>query len=77
MIRSLPNTRSYTLGFKLYVALFFVFLFAPLFITCVLAFNDSQFPALPWKGFTWNGLRRICPIGWASSTIRSIFPLSG
>jgi spermidine/putrescine transport system permease protein len=52
MIRSLPNTRPYTLGFKLYVALFFVFLFAPLFITCVLAFNDSQFPALPWKGFT-------------------------
>ncbi|BBO70094.1 putrescine ABC transporter permease PotI [Desulfosarcina alkanivorans] len=52
MIRTLPNTRSYTLGFKLYVALFFVFLFAPLLITCVLAFNDSQFPALPWKGFT-------------------------
>ena len=21
-------------------------------MTCVLAFNDSQFPALPWKGFT-------------------------
>jgi spermidine/putrescine transport system permease protein len=52
MIRSLPNTRPYTLGFKLYVVLFFVFLFAPLFINCVLAFNDSQFPALPWKGFT-------------------------
>ena len=52
MIRSLPNTRPYTLGFKLYVALFFAFLFAPLSITCVLAFNDSQFPALPWKGFT-------------------------
>ena len=29
-----------------------MFLFAPLFITCVLAFNDSQFPSLPWKGFT-------------------------
>ena len=52
MIRSLPNTRAYTVGFKLYVMLFFSFLFAPLFITCVLAFNDSQFPALPWKGFT-------------------------
>jgi spermidine/putrescine transport system permease protein len=34
------------------VTLYFVFLFAPLFITCVLAFNDSQFPSLPWKGFT-------------------------
>lgn len=52
MIRSLPNTRPYTLGFKIYVILFFVFLFLPLFVTCVLAFNDSQFPALPWKGFT-------------------------
>jgi spermidine/putrescine transport system permease protein len=52
MIRSLPNPRPYTFGFKLYVALFYVFLFAPLLITCVLAFNDSQFPALPWKGFT-------------------------
>jgi spermidine/putrescine transport system permease protein len=29
-----------------------VFLFAPLAVTCVLAFNDSQFPSLPWKGFT-------------------------
>jgi spermidine/putrescine transport system permease protein len=52
MIRSLPNTRAYTLGFKLYVILFFVFLFAPLLVTCMLAFNDSLFPALPWKGFT-------------------------
>jgi spermidine/putrescine transport system permease protein len=52
VIRTLPNTRSYSLGFKLYVALFFVFLFAPLFMVCVLAFNDSQFPALPWNGFT-------------------------
>lgn len=52
MIRSLPNSRAYTLAFKLYAVFFFVFLFAPLAVTCVLAFNDSQFPALPWKGFT-------------------------
>jgi spermidine/putrescine transport system permease protein len=52
MIRSLPNTPAYTLGFKLYIVLFFGFLFAPLLVTCVLAFNDSQFPALPWKGFS-------------------------
>lgn len=52
MIRSLPSSRAYTLSFKLYVTLYFVFLFAPLAVTCVLAFNDSQFPALPWKGFT-------------------------
>jgi len=52
MIRTLPNSKPYDLGFKLYIALFFIFLFLPLFVTCVLAFNDSQYPALPWKGFT-------------------------
>ena len=52
MIRSLPNSRAYTISFNLYVMLYFIFLFAPLLVTCVLAFNDSQFPALPWKGFT-------------------------
>ena len=52
MIRSLPSSRSYSFGFGLYIALFYLFLFAPLLVTCVLAFNDSDFPALPWKGFT-------------------------
>jgi spermidine/putrescine transport system permease protein len=52
MIRSLPNSRTYTLTFRLYILLYFSFLFAPLLITCVLAFNDSLFPSLPWKGFT-------------------------
>lgn len=52
MIRSLPNSKLYSTGFKLYMVLFFVFLFAPLLVTCILAFNDSQFPSLPWKGFT-------------------------
>jgi spermidine/putrescine transport system permease protein len=52
MIRSLPSSRAYTLSFKLYVTLYFTFLFAPLLVTCILAFNDSQFPSLPWKGFT-------------------------
>lgn len=52
MIRSLPNTPAYSLMFRIYMALFFTFLFAPLAVTCVLAFNDSQFPSLPWKGAT-------------------------
>ena len=52
MIRSLPNSRTYTLAFKLYIIVYFSFLFAPLLITCILAFNDSQFPSLPWKGFS-------------------------
>ncbi len=52
MIRTLPQNRGYSIGFKIYIILFFIFLFAPLLITCILAFNDSIFPALPWKGFT-------------------------
>jgi spermidine/putrescine transport system permease protein len=52
MIRSLPNSRRYLYSYKLYMGLYFAFLFAPLVVTCVLAFNNSQFPALPWKGFT-------------------------
>jgi len=52
MIRTLPTSKIYSAGFRLYMLLYFVFLFAPLFVTCVLAFNDSQFPSLPWKGFT-------------------------
>jgi spermidine/putrescine transport system permease protein len=34
------------------VVLYFTFLFAPLLVTCILAFNNSQFPSLPWEGFT-------------------------
>jgi len=52
MIRSLPQSKGYAIGFKLYVLAYFTFLFAPLLVTCILAFNDSQFPSLPWKGFT-------------------------
>lgn len=52
MIRTLPRQRSYTAAFLLYIILFYIFLFAPLVITCILAFNDSNFPSLPWKGFS-------------------------
>ena len=52
MIRSLPRSTAYNISYKLYIACFFIFLFAPLVVTCVLAFNDSNFPALPWKGFS-------------------------
>ena len=52
MIRTLPQSKGYSWGFKLYIFLFYLFLFAPLVVTCVLAFNDSNFPSLPWKGFS-------------------------
>ncbi|MCK4516865.1 MAG: ABC transporter permease, partial [Spirochaetaceae bacterium] len=52
MIRTLPNSRPYITGFRVFIVLYFVFLFAPLVVTMILSFNDSMFPALPWKGFT-------------------------
>ena len=43
--------RSKTL-WRLYVAAFYLFLFAPLLTVAVFAFNASGFPSPPWKGFT-------------------------
>lgn len=52
MIRSLPRSRGYDWSFNIFIILYFLFLFAPLAVTCVLAFNDSNFPSLPWYGFS-------------------------
>ena len=41
-----------SLSFRLYVAAFYLFLFAPLVVVALFAFNASLFPAPPWKGFT-------------------------
>ncbi len=64
MIRSLPRSKAYNWSFTAFIVLYFTFLFAPLLVTCVLAFNDSNFPSLPWQGFSldWffaNGPERI------------------
>ncbi len=52
MIRSLPNSTGYKIGFRVFVTLFFIFLLLPLIAVSVLAFNDSSAITLPWKGFT-------------------------
>lgn len=52
MIRSLPKTTAYTVGYRVYVTLFFLFLVMPLIAISILAFNDSNYIALPWNGFT-------------------------
>jgi spermidine/putrescine transport system permease protein len=52
LIRTLPSGKTYRFGFAAYMVLFYLFLFAPLAITSILAFNDSNFPGLPWEGFT-------------------------
>ncbi len=52
MIRTLPCSSLYINGYRLYITLFYIFLIMPLVTICVLAFNDSNFIALPWKGFS-------------------------
>lgn len=52
MIPSLPRPlwlRTATYGF---IVVFLVFLFLPLVIVGVFAFNDAPYPAPPWHGFT-------------------------
>jgi spermidine/putrescine transport system permease protein len=52
MIPSLPRPawlRAATAG---YLIAFLVFLFLPLAVVAVFAFNDAPYPAPPWRGFT-------------------------
>ncbi|MBQ0823293.1 ABC transporter permease [Microvirga sp. HBU67558] len=41
-----------SLVWKLYIAAFYLFLFAPLLVVAIFAFNASPFPSPPWRGFT-------------------------
>ncbi|MBT3486195.1 MAG: ABC transporter permease [Desulfobacula sp.] len=52
MIRTLPSTKLYKYGYNAFILLYFVLLFSPLIVIMVLAFNNSNFPSLPWNGFT-------------------------
>ena len=52
MIKTLSRSKTYNAGYFVFILLYFTFLFAPLLVVCILAFNNSMFPSLPWKGFT-------------------------
>jgi spermidine/putrescine transport system permease protein len=52
MIPSLPRPAWLRLGTVAYSVLFFTFLFLPLVVVAVFAFNDAAYPAPPWRGFT-------------------------
>lgn len=54
MIPTIPQNGISRLVYNAYVFLFFVYLALPLLVVAVFAFNDSQFPSLPWDGFTWE-----------------------
>jgi spermidine/putrescine transport system permease protein len=52
MIASLPRPAWLRIATVLYVAAFLLFLFLPLVIIAVFAFNNAPYPAPPWRGFT-------------------------
>lgn len=52
MIASLPRPAWLRTATVLYVTAFLIFLFVPLVVVVVFAFNDANYPAPPWRGFT-------------------------
>ena len=52
MIASLPRPAWLRTATALYVGAFLIFLFLPLAIVAIFAFNDAPYPAPPWRGFT-------------------------
>lgn len=54
MLRTLPRSQTSRVVYLAYIVAFLVFLSLPLLVVAVFAFNDLQFPTLPWKGFTLN-----------------------
>jgi spermidine/putrescine transport system permease protein len=64
MILSLPRPLWLRASTVAYALVFFAFLFLPLLVVAVFAFNDAPYPAPPWRGFTldWftgNGAGRV------------------
>ncbi len=52
MIASLPRPAWLRSATVVYALAFFAFLFLPLVVVAVFAFNDAPYPAPPWRGFT-------------------------
>jgi len=52
MIASLPRPTWLRASTVAYCIAFFAFLFLPLLVVAVFAFNDAPYPAPPWRGFT-------------------------
>ena len=52
MIASLPRPPWLRITTVLYGLAFFAFLFLPLVVVAVFAFNDAPYPAPPWRGLT-------------------------
>jgi len=63
MIPSLPRPAWLRFATGAYLAAFLAFLFLPLIIVAVFAFNDAPYPAPPWRGFTLDWFSGNAPLG--------------
>jgi spermidine/putrescine transport system permease protein len=52
MIPSLPRPAWLRAATTIYLVVFLAFLFLPLLVVAIFAFNDAPYPAPPWHGFT-------------------------
>jgi spermidine/putrescine transport system permease protein len=68
MIPSLPRPLWLRASTVVYGLVFFFFLFLPLAVVAVFAFNDAPYPAPPWNGFTLDWFT-----GGADSARRGLF----
>jgi len=50
--RARLGRRALWILFGLYVIIFIIYLYAPLVVTGILAFNDNDIPSFPWKGLS-------------------------
>jgi spermidine/putrescine transport system permease protein len=63
MIPSLPRPIGLRAVTAVYLVAFLAFLFLPLVIVAVFAFNDAPYPAPPWRGFTLDWFLGNASIG--------------
>lgn len=63
MIPSLPRPAWLRVATAAYLIGFLVFLFLPLIVVAVFAFNDAPYPAPPWHGFTLDWFAGNLPKG--------------
>ena len=68
MIASLPRPLWLRASTVVYGVAFFAFLFLPLVVVAVFAFNDAPYPAPPWRGFTLDWF-----LGGVASARRGLF----
>jgi spermidine/putrescine transport system permease protein len=52
MISGMRSSVLVKIGYYIYITLFLTYLFGPLLVTAILAFNNSTSPSFPWTGFT-------------------------